>query len=196
MSEETERSMESARISGIKTQRNLLKHLVSLRMAAIYGVFAQICLHQFIKDCAVQKADPEGLKTKLPEGMVTFTQFMNHLALMGNQAQVETKRNANRALTRNYLKEVFRITQSFCKDTGQKDALESEPWYQFVRVLVNSLSHDHLLRFSNHDKKILPVTYQGITIDVTSENKPLSAPLEILLNLSEDIIAFAQNKLS
>ena len=180
-------------IGGIATKSDLVDHLVALRMAAIYDIFAQICLHQFIKDWAEQKVDPESLKTQLPEGTVTFKQFMDDLAIMGDQVQVETKRNANRALTRNYLKEVFRITQSFCKMTGQSDVMSSEPWYQFARMVVNSLSHNFICEFRPEDKKYLPVTYKGVTLDITLDNKPLNMKLEILLTLSDDIIAFASN---
>jgi hypothetical protein len=180
----------------IGTQGDLVNRLVTLRLAAIYDIFAQTCLHQFIKDWAAGKADPESLKTKLPEGTITFRHFMDTLALAGGQAQVETKRNANTALTRNYLKEVFRVTQSFSQATGQTNAMTSEPWYQFARILVNSLSHDHKLRFRDFDKKCLPVTYSGVTIDANSEGKPLSMKLETLLALSEDIITFAKDKLA
>ena len=183
-------------IGGGVTKSDLVDSLVSLRMAAIYAIFAQICLHQFIKDWAKQKVDPESLKTQLPEGIITFKQFMELLATMGNQAQVETKRNANRALTRNYLKEVFRVTESFCRARGQSSTLTSEPWYQFARIIVNSLSHNFRLEFRARDKKCLPATYKGVSLDITLDKKPLNVKLEILLSLSEDIIAFAKNKLS
>ena len=182
-------------ISDISTKADLLNHLASLWMAAIYDIFAQTCLHQFIKNWSTGTADPDSLTTELPEGTVTFRKFMDQLAAMGNCAQLETKRNANRALTRNFLKEVFRITQSFCKKTDQANKMAAEHWYQFTRILVNSLSHNFRLDYRPHDKSQLPVTYKNETLDISMDRKPVSMQLSILLSLTDEIINFAKNRL-
>ncbi len=164
-------------------------------MAAIYDIFAQTCLHQFIKNWAGGTADPDSLTTELPEGTITFRKFMDHLAAAGDHAQLETKRNANRALTRNFLKEVFRITQSFCEETGQANKMTAEHWYQFTRILANSLSHNFRLDYRAHDKSQLPVTYKNETLDISMDGKPVSMQLSILLSLADEIINFARNRL-
>ncbi|NIA23658.1 MAG: hypothetical protein GWP03_05835 [Proteobacteria bacterium] len=182
-------------IGDILTKDDLFSHLVSLRMAAIYDIFAQVCLHNFIKEWAKGRIDPETLTTDLPEGTITFKQFMDQLSKAGKQAQVETKRNANRALTRSYFKEVFRITQSFCSKGTQKKIILAEPWYQFARILVNSLSHNFRIEYRPADKKYLPVVYRNETLDISLDRKPVKMRLKVLLSISDDIIAFVRDKL-
>ena len=179
----------------IKSKSDLYWHLVSLRAAAIYDIFAQTCLHEFIKKWNIGEADPNTLITELPEGKISLKQFMEGLEKISDHAQVETKRNANRFLTRNLLKEVFRITQSFCYTHGQATAMTAESWYQFTRIIVNSLSHNFRLEFQNNDRKQLPVSYMGQTIDIPMHGQPLSMQLRILLSLVDDIIIFVQNRL-
>ena len=130
------------KLGEITTKEDLVAHLISLRAAAIYGIFGQTCLQNFAKQCMAGEADPESLTTELPEGRLSFGSFMRQLATLGPQAAAETKRNANRALTRNLLKEMFRITQSFCYASGKQHTLTSQSWYEFTRILVNSLSHN------------------------------------------------------
>ena len=72
------------------------------------------------------------------------------------------------------LKELFEITKDYCKTTSQESILTSQPWYQFWRMLRNCLSHDFKFTFSAYDKKKLPVTWRGVTIDLALEGKPLT----------------------
>jgi hypothetical protein len=180
-------------VGDINSKDDLVGHLISLRMAAIYDIFAQTCLHEFIKKWNQGEADPDELTTVLPEGTITLRQFMKQLAVFGNDAPVETKRNANKFLTRNLLKEVFRITQSYCLESGQANTMTAEPWYKFARIIVNSLSHNFRLDFRTHDRDQLPVSYKGETIDASMDRKPLRMQLSALLSLIDDIIDFARN---
>jgi len=168
----------------------------SLRAAAIYDIFAQVCLHDFIKDCHRGTADPKTLTTKLPEGELDFDKFCAELGKLGSRALVETKRNANRAVTRNYLKEVFRVTQSYCDKSGQYSVLESESWYHFTRILVNSLSHNFRLEFRDNDKKYLPVSYGDETLDLKMDGQAISGKLELLVRLADEIINFSRDRLA
>ena len=184
----------------IKSKDELVQQIYSLRMAAIYDIFAQICLHEFVKKWDKGETDPDELPKAIfppteifPEGEITFRQFMEHLSELSNVAQVETKRNANRFLTRNHLKEVFRITQSYCQQAEQDKAMRVEPWYRFARVIVNSLSHDWGLHFTSNDKKILPVSYKGETIAASMDGQTLHIKLDMLVALTDDIMDFAKN---
>ena len=182
-------------IGDINSKDDLLNHLISLRAAGIYDIFPQTCLHEFIKKWDAGEADPNCLTTKLPEGTINLREFIESLNAISSQAAVETKRNANRFLTRNLLKETFRITQSYCQVNGKINILTTESWYQFARIIVNSISHNFRLKFRSNDMKHLPVTYRDQTIDASMNGQSLSMPLEILLNLIDDIISFVRDRL-
>ena len=182
-------------IGDINSKGDLLGHLISLRAAAVYDIFAQTCLHEFIKRWYAGEADPDTLTTELPEGTMNLRQFMDSIGAISDRAPVETKRIANSFLTRNHLKEVFRITESYCKTHGQATMMSAEPWYPFARIVVNSLSHSFRLEFRPYDKRQLPVSYQGQTIDESMEGQPLSLQLVVILSLVDETIDFVQNRL-
>lgn len=183
------------RFSNIQSKNDLYNVLFSLRSAAIYDIFSQTCLHEFIKKWSVGEADPDSLTTQLPEGTITLKEFIESLDKISKKSAVETKRNANRFLTRNLLKETFRITQSYCQANNKMNLLKKEAWYQFARIVVNSISHNFRYDFRPNDKKLLPVHYRNQIIDISMDDKPISMKLEILLNIIDDIIFFVKDKL-
>ena len=183
------------RMGEIACKVDLHGHLISLREAAVYNIFAQTCLHEFIKKWQRGEADPTSIKTELPEGTIDLNQYMQRLAKHGDQAPVETKRNANRSITRNLLKEGFRITQSFYQATGAEVEMTGQAWYQFTRIVVNSLSHDFRFQFHPHDLRQLPVTFDGQTIDASQNGQPATMPLRTLLALYDEIIRFVATDL-
>ena len=177
-------------------QTELLNNLLSFRFAAIYDIFAQVCLHETIKKADKGEFNLEEIETILPEGKINFQTFLNQLNTMAPNAAVETKRNANRFLTRNLLKEGFRLTQSYCQENGRESEFTSESWYQFARIVVNCLSHSFTFSFRPYDLTKLPVSYNGVTIDSSNDGNELSMKLEVLLSLFDEIISFVKNKLT
>lgn len=182
-------------IGNINSAKQLLGSLLTLRYAAIYDIFGQISLHEFIKDCHRGERELKELETILPEGKLTFESFVNEVNGFGPRALVETKRNANRALTRNLLKEVFRLTQSYCSISGQLDEMESKEWYQFTRLIVNSLSHDFKWRFNKKDLNHLPITHKGELLEAGLDGHDLHMRLQVLIELVDDIISFCRANL-
>jgi len=73
------------------------------------------------------------------------------------------------------MKEMFETLKSGCETKDQKKSLQNAPWYQFLRMIRNSLSHDFYLRFNKYDKKQLPVTWSGLTLypDLDGEQLPM-----------------------
>jgi hypothetical protein len=175
-----------------ETAEQLLNTLLTMRAAAIYDIFGQICLHEFFKQAHRGEADLATLKTTLPEGEVTLKQFVTQIDSDGPHALVETKRNANKFVTRNLLKEAFRLTAAYCDSTNQRVALKSQAWYQFARVLVNCLSHNFRLEFRAYDKQVLPVSFREHTITEGMDGGPARFQLQVLLDLTEEIIGFAR----
>ena len=64
------------------------------------------------------------------------------LALATNQLR--------KSVLRNCMKEMFEITRLYGKNTNQSKLLEVAPWYQFLRMIRNSLSHDFYLGYNSY----------------------------------------------
>ncbi len=179
----------------IETKDHLLDSLLSLKYSATYDIFAQICLHEFFKQAHRGNVSLSSLMQLLPEGEITLQEFCDEHEKLGSFALRETKRNANRFLTRNLLKETFRLTQSYAISTDQMDLLGSQHWYQFARIFVNSISHDFCYRFNKHDKKMLPVSFNGVEITKSMDGGSAKLTLQNVIELVYEIIAFARDKL-
>ena len=79
------------------------------------------------------------------------------------------------SVIRNCLKETFELVKSYGKETQQADVIRAAPWYQFLRIVRNSLSHDLRIDFRESDLKHLPVTWSGLTLDRSMQNSPLQS---------------------
>ena len=71
------------------------------------------------------------------------------------------------SILRNCMKELFEQVKLYGKETNQKKIIEAAPWYQFMRIIRNCLSHDMKLRFRSYDLKQLPTSWSGLTIDAS-----------------------------
>jgi hypothetical protein len=95
-----------------------------------------------------------------PEGQFGYIKYVfqsdDLLKLATNQLR--------KAVLRSCVKEMFEILKSGCETEDQKQSLMNAPWYQFLRMIRNSLSHDFYLRFNTYDKTRLPVTWAGLTL--------------------------------
>lgn len=100
---------------------------------------------------------------------------------------------------RSALTDLFPLTKSYCHETGQLDKLKAQPWFQFWRILRNCFAHDMRFNFNNDEKALLPVTWSGVTIDISMNNKPLlhgQCSREKLRELVETANAFLVRELS
>lgn len=68
---------------------------------------------------------------------------------------------------RSAIKELFSLTKHYCHKSGQFQTLKSQPWYEFWRILRNCWSHDMTFNFNSNEKALLPITWSGVSIDLT-----------------------------
>lgn len=97
------------------------------------------------------------------------------------------------------LKELFELTKAYCEATRQTQELKSQPWFQFWRVVRNCFSHDMRFTFNLYDRKLLPITWAGVTLDTSLDGKPLThgrVSREKLRELLETAGAFVENGLA
>lgn len=103
------------------------------------------------------------------------------------------------AVLRNMLKETFELVKLYGDLTNQQALIHAAPWYQFLRIVRNCLSHDLQLRFRIADLKQLPVTWSGLTLDRSMHNGPLQMRDFLsrakALELMDDIIGYTEQKL-
>lgn len=70
----------------------------------------------------------------------------------------------NKMLMRTTIKESFERIKGYCQDTDQFDKLKAEPWYEFVRIIRNFLSHNCCFIFNKYDRQRLPVKWKDFEI--------------------------------
>ena len=104
------------------------------------------------------------------------------------------------AILRNMLKETFELMKLYGDVTSQQALVRAAPWYQFLRIVRNCLSHDFQLSFRPADLNILPVTWSGLTLERSMHNGPLqmrdflSRPK--VMELMDDIIKYVEQELA
>lgn len=181
----------AGRMSDINSRSDMTNVLKTLRAAAVYDLFGQVLLQRFCKEVIEGKVDPNGLIQKLPEGDLTFKQFADQI----RDGLLETKRNANRALTRNLFRESFRLLLSYCHKASQQKILKSQKWYEFARVTANAISHNFRWEFRPYDLSCLPLSYNDVALTENLDGQPVSMRLEILIDLVDEMILFSKTHL-
>ena len=89
-------------------------------------------------------------------------------------------REFRNAVLRNCMKELFELVKLYGHETNQTQIIEAAPWYQFLRTVRNCLSHDMKFRFGRHQLKQLPISWSGLTIDASMQDREL--PMRGLLS--------------
>ncbi|WGG50478.1 hypothetical protein [Rugamonas sp. DEMB1] len=110
------------------------------------------------------------------------------LALSTNQLR--------KSVLRNCVKEMFETVKFYGTETNQMSLIRTAPWYQFLRMTRNSVSHDFILRFNEHDLKILPVGWSGLMLTASMNNTelPMNGFLTRMkiLELMDEIIEYIE----
>jgi hypothetical protein len=78
-----------------------------------------------------------------------------------------------KSVLRRFVKEGHELVTHYCKGEGLSSDLCAQPWWQFSRLVRNALSHDFSFRLNDKDLKLLPVSWQGKTIDPSVDGQPL-----------------------
>ena len=104
-----------------------------------------------------------------------------------------------KSVLRSCLKETYEVLKIECSAEDRMVALKRAPWYQFLRMVRNSLSHDFNLNFRRHDKTLLPVSWSGLTITEEMDGKelPMLAFLTRVkaLELIDEVIEYSEQHL-
>ncbi len=71
------------------------------------------------------------------------------------------------------MKEGHELVTDYCKREGLYSDLSAQSWWQFSRLIRNVLSHNFCFRLNDKDMKLLPLSWQGKTIDASVDGQPL-----------------------
>lgn len=71
------------------------------------------------------------------------------------------------------MKELFEQVKLFGEETDQMMVIQSAPWYQFLRIIRNCLSHDMKLQFRSYELKHLPTSWSGLRIESSMQGSYL-----------------------
>jgi hypothetical protein len=94
-----------------------------------------------------------------------------HVLLIDDAAMRIACQELYESAYRSAIKELFSLTKLYCHSTGQLQALKSQPWFQFWRILRNCWSHDMVFSFNPAEKAVLPVTWSGTKIELSMNGK-------------------------
>lgn len=76
------------------------------------------------------------------------------------------------------IKESFELILNYSKHTNQYEGkFKKEGWYDFSRIIRNSLSHNYKFEFSKSDKNKLPVVWNNIVINNSMDKSYLDLSL-------------------
>jgi hypothetical protein len=75
----------------------------------------------------------------------------------------------------------FEILHDYCEDYDKVDSalllleeMKAAPWFHYARIVRNAISHNFHFQYSKHDKTILPVTWNGITLSQETEGQAIT----------------------
>lgn len=162
------------------------------RDCAIYNIFSQQSLHEYFK---YMHRNNYTKPFELPGvdnhngNTITLDQFIKSNNLL------KIKRGSNAFITRNWLKETFRLVKEYAVSVNKLDLMKKQDWYHFVRINTNAFSHNLKYEFNSEDKKALPITYKGHEINSSMEGQYASLKMQTAYETIEDIISFSINKL-
>ena len=119
-----------------------------------------------------------------PDALQKFEEYYSHIS-DGPEAQFgyiryvfedydllkHSTNELRKSVLRNCLKETCEMLKAELQTQEEKEVLFRAPWYRFLRMIRNSLSHDFKFRFKDYDKPKLPVCWSDLTITIEMENE-------------------------
>ncbi len=98
-------------------------------------------------------------------------------------------------LLRTFTTESFEKLRGYCEETNQIDLMRRQPWYHFARMVRNSLKHSQTWNLNSYDLSLLPVTWNGKTIEASMNGQIMTWDFYDCfdaLELWDEMYAFAQ----
>ncbi len=146
----------------LRGQLQTVKNNFALIQAGIALLAQTDALERFDSTFAIVKDHPEASSF----GYIRYV-------LESDDLLMHATKELRNAVLRNCLKETFELVKVYGDATDQAACFKQAPWYQFLRIVRNCLSHDMQIRFTTSDLNFLPVTWSGMTLERSMHNGPL-----------------------
>ena len=76
---------------------------------------------------------------------------------------------------RNFTLDSYEALFNYCEETNQLSRMQAQSWYEFARMVRNSLTHTQHWRFRKRDLARLPVSWREKTIEASMDGQELTA---------------------
>jgi hypothetical protein len=106
------------------------------------------------------------------------------------------KRNYENSLLRAMMRDAHELILLYCRETGQDAIYNAQPWFQFVRLLRNVMSHAEGGTLRRWPKGLASVRWREKKFDATMVGQRLVFYPPDGLQLLDDQIDFVRDKLS
>lgn len=151
----------------------ILNHLVGIRSNFAFGlqVWALLTNRDTAQLLKVHRVvvKPDGIYAVPPGKTMRIAEGESFYSLELAGPKEEDFKHAAMEFAKMHLRtfttEMFEKLKGYCISTGQMDLMRKQGWYQFARMVRNSLKHSQHWEFNKYDLSILPVTWCGKTID-------------------------------
>lgn len=93
------------------------------------------------------------------------------------------------------IKESFEMIRGYCNDNDLFSELKKQDWYEFVRLLRNSISHDFRFDFTRYKQEDFPISWKTISIEYSSNGDHIHSSLlsrEVVIDIFETMRDFAE----
>ena len=115
------------------------------------------------------RAVKQGQNRKIPAGTEVYDVAVSGPGLPTDYDHLSQE--LSKMLLRNFTADCFEAIKEHCEKSGQMKEMQSQPWYQFARIVRNCLTHTQCWKFKPHDLSLLPITWNGKTIEVSFQGK-------------------------
>ena len=161
--------------------KSLSNQLLMIRSNFSFGLFCFCFLGRLTPEKVVRMdrviIGEDGLYCIPPSKTVPRDAGQYHEVIFGGASTFNLKK-ANmefaKMLLRNFTLDLYEAVQRYCDKTGQASKIRAQPWYQFARMIRNSLTHTQRWDFRKADLKVLPVSWRGKKINASMNGQILS----------------------
>lgn len=185
--------------AGIETKSDLIASLKAIRAMAHYGLaldqyFATSGLPADFGQEPLWIQDNQGRQTGL-----LLDELVSHLKNPDPENWNSTRRNLRASLCKTLLREGYEHVLHYCAKTNQVDVLKRAPFYQYLRLLRNTLSHRDGIVVREWPKELARLTeisWEGNVIRKADTNvKASSIPMLHVFDLYDTLALYAFKEL-
>jgi hypothetical protein len=123
--------------------------------------------------------DARGMLMAAGGGWVDYSDLADLLARVTTRGAIATDFVLNQLHA--LIRAPFELLSDYCEDYDEAEpsghlvqALRTTAWYDYARIIRNTISHNFRFRFSNSDRNRLPITWRGMTLTAALEGTSIT----------------------